>query len=1096
MRNGDAELIRRTLAGDETAFTMLVNKYRKHVHTLAWRKIGDFHIAEDITQETFLQVYRDLATLKEPDRFPGWLYVITTRRCIDWSRKNRLHIRLVENINMAMKGKATYSRHVADEQAKATAEAQREVVKQLLSKLQESERTVMALYYFGEMTCEEISKFLGVSVNTIKSRLSRARQRLKKEEVMIREALNSFQLSANLTENIVREIGRIKPVAPSGSKPLVPWAIAVSTLAMVLLMVGVGNQYLTRFQQPYNFDATSEMTVELIDTSVVLNLESKPDIRTQFGNWMTPVKSNGAGQQRNQPEYLARFAAASGDETEAIIDSDKTERDITLSARTTTESGAHLAEGTFELRRTDTVLASKSYFTRGGSGGVDPSPRYMLLYYFTPHEIDLLRFPLSIGNTWTQTKGQWNSQTKTTLQGYEHIDVSAGTFPDCLKHRTIFTNAETDSQLKNDLVDGTRYLWFAKGIGIVKMRFEHANGIITEAELLEYKIPTNTTEYLPLQIGNAWTYKWRNNYRYKASIEAFKVVENSEELESARYEVTIEADEPRVANVKCVLTPRKDRGGIIELSMSHFGAEWASGGYAHYIRDLTTTDAAGATLPVQELGKNRWIVMNLNKFPITLNYKVLLQHDGVSWAPGPDEAPYAQEDCIFWPGYALFVYGETSNIELSFHVPDHWNVSTPWHRIGGEKHRFTITDRDDLIYAYMVLGTHSERVAKSEEAEVVLAIGGRFKTAANEIQDTVTAFLQAYSEIFGGTPKGRMLFVANPYGEEGHMEGGVSGRSISVLIGGTLDETSKRFWVPLVGHEVVHIWNGTAINFREQEYWFSEGFTEYYSRIVSAGLGLTSENEFLENLERACEAYLSKQGHLSIYKAGEDKGTNRGLVYQGGSLVAAALDVQIRKLTQNRNNLDDVMKQMYQEFGLTRVPYTLEDVVRIVNQITGEDFEPFFHSYVSGTKRLPLTEYLADAGIDVRIEFGEELPSGNYVIHQMLRINSLTQTGKGLIIHRSPKVGYQDEDNLIAINGKSVKTFNDLRRLAKDWNAGDLVALTLQRNGEEIIMSITLGGTTEELPMEIENVNVILTKRADSTDSQRAIWTDILGSRR
>ena len=80
MRDNDAELISRTLAGDETAFTLLVKKYRKHVHTLAWYKVGDFHIAEDITQETFLQVYRDLATLREPNRFPGWLYVVTNHR--------------------------------------------------------------------------------------------------------------------------------------------------------------------------------------------------------------------------------------------------------------------------------------------------------------------------------------------------------------------------------------------------------------------------------------------------------------------------------------------------------------------------------------------------------------------------------------------------------------------------------------------------------------------------------------------------------------------------------------------------------------------------------------------------------------------------------------------------------------------------------------------------------------------------------------------------------------------------------------------------------------------------------------------------------
>ena len=300
MRDNDAELIRRTLAGDEIAFTMLVNKYRKHVHTLAWHKVGDFHIAEDITQETFLQVYRDLATLREPDRFPGWLYVVTNHRCIAWSRKNRSHVRLVEGINMTMKGETAYSRYVADEQAKVATEAQQTVVKQLLAKLQESERTVMTLYYFGEMTCEEISKFLGVSANTIKSRLSRARQRLKKEEPIIREALDSFQLSANLTENIVREIAHIKPVAPSQGKPLVPWTIAISTVTVILLMIGIGNQYLLHFQHPYNFEAESEHTIEIVDAPIVLNMDSKPDVKNQAGRVLFSGKNDRTSSQTSE----------------------------------------------------------------------------------------------------------------------------------------------------------------------------------------------------------------------------------------------------------------------------------------------------------------------------------------------------------------------------------------------------------------------------------------------------------------------------------------------------------------------------------------------------------------------------------------------------------------------------------------------------------------------------------------------------------------------------------------------------------------------------------------------------------------------------
>lgn len=76
MSNDDVVLIQRILAGDETAFASLVRKYRKQVHTFAQRKIGDFHIAEDITQETFLQVYQKLETLEDPKRFSRWLYVI------------------------------------------------------------------------------------------------------------------------------------------------------------------------------------------------------------------------------------------------------------------------------------------------------------------------------------------------------------------------------------------------------------------------------------------------------------------------------------------------------------------------------------------------------------------------------------------------------------------------------------------------------------------------------------------------------------------------------------------------------------------------------------------------------------------------------------------------------------------------------------------------------------------------------------------------------------------------------------------------------------------------------------------------------------
>ncbi len=314
MKNSDAKLIQRVLSGDDTAFSTLVRKYQKPVHALVWRKIGDFHIAEDITQDTFLKAYQKLATLKDPQSFAGWLYVIATNHCKTWLRKKRLQTQPLETTSSADLEKATYSEYVIDENEQTAAEVHREVVKQLLAKLQESERTVITLYYLGEMTYEEISKFLGVSVSTIKNRLYRARQHLKKKEPLIREVLGNFQITLNLTANIMHEISRIKPIVPSNSKPLVPWAAAASTVVAMLLMLGIGNQqYAIRFQQPYSLDAASEMTVELIDTPLVLHRVSKPDTRTQIQSTNASGRSHKSKQLSNNTASLV--AEAHADET-------------------------------------------------------------------------------------------------------------------------------------------------------------------------------------------------------------------------------------------------------------------------------------------------------------------------------------------------------------------------------------------------------------------------------------------------------------------------------------------------------------------------------------------------------------------------------------------------------------------------------------------------------------------------------------------------------------------------------------------------------------------------------------------------------------
>ena len=298
MQQSDAQLIQRILQGDQEAFNPLIKKYQKGVHALAWRKIGDFHIAQEITQDAFLKAYRQLRTLKDHNAFGGWLYVIVARECLDYLRRNRIPMESLDTADSSEVDKVSYSQYVAEKQEEAADETRREVVKELLKKLPESERTVMTLHYLGEMTIKAISEFLGVSQNTVKSRLSRARNRLRKEEdVVIQQNLGSFQLPDNLAENIMQEVSRIAPVPPAASKPVAPLAISAACAVLIFLMIGVSTPYLSRFQKPYSLNATSEATVELIDAVFVVDTPAKPAVRSQPGSSYTPGKRPGAGQK-------------------------------------------------------------------------------------------------------------------------------------------------------------------------------------------------------------------------------------------------------------------------------------------------------------------------------------------------------------------------------------------------------------------------------------------------------------------------------------------------------------------------------------------------------------------------------------------------------------------------------------------------------------------------------------------------------------------------------------------------------------------------------------------------------------------------------
>ena len=288
MANSDAELIQCTLDGDDTAFGFLVDKYKGAVHALAYRKIGNFHTAEDITQDTFLNAYQKLSTLKDWRHFPGWLYRIASRLCLMWHRKRRLPTQPLDTVDGRHMEALAWAKH-NDQQT-------RQVVRDALEALPESQRTVLTLHYLGGMTCEEIARFIGTSRGAVLNRLYHARRRLKKEMIpMMEKTLGAFQLPPTFTQQMMNRINRTPPITTPHGKPLMPW-IAVTATFVFALFVGFGQRSMTRFQQSYSLDAVEPANrVELIDAPMVAIPETKPDLANRRGQLKSRDNKKGIG---------------------------------------------------------------------------------------------------------------------------------------------------------------------------------------------------------------------------------------------------------------------------------------------------------------------------------------------------------------------------------------------------------------------------------------------------------------------------------------------------------------------------------------------------------------------------------------------------------------------------------------------------------------------------------------------------------------------------------------------------------------------------------------------------------------------------------
>lgn len=181
MSGEDADLIRRCLAGDQKAYRDLVRRYQRPVYSVVLRVVRRSEDAEDITQETFVRMFRALERYDLERPFTAWLFTIASRLAIDHLRRRR-----VQTVSLSQAEPGSSEERTIDVEDKGlkpdeiTSYHEEEKRSQdLIDSLPEHYRIVVLLRHQQDLSYEEIAEALNLPLGTVKARIHRARAILK-----------------------------------------------------------------------------------------------------------------------------------------------------------------------------------------------------------------------------------------------------------------------------------------------------------------------------------------------------------------------------------------------------------------------------------------------------------------------------------------------------------------------------------------------------------------------------------------------------------------------------------------------------------------------------------------------------------------------------------------------------------------------------------------------------------------------------------------------------------------------------------------------------------------------------------------------------
>ncbi len=505
------------------------------------------------------------------------------------------------------------------------------------------------------------------------------------------------------------------------------------------------------------------------------------------------------------------------------------------------------------------------------------------------------------------------------------------------------------------------------------------------------------------------------------------------------------------------------------------------GNYAANIVGISATDSQGKPLRVFHPEPNTWDVAANGAKTVRVNYSV--KNSDLEVANGVPKRGHIQGPRT----YLYVVDRKDEPVALTLVTPPDakvWKIAvgldaakvsnaSPQDTNTSGTFRYTASSYDVLADAPVEMGDFVEDsfMAGGKPHRVVLY--GNYATIdraklvdySRRVAETETAF-------FGDAPFNQYVFMYRAAGGQGGGAGGLEHLSSTEIgLGGRVSDVVRS----VIAHEYFHLWNVKRIrpfvlgpfNYvsppRTANLWWSEGVTSYYGDLLSRRGGLNTDEEYLTHIGSTITELLNTTARLSVSAdeasmrvwEGNFGGFSGLSYYTKGELIGLCLDLEIRKRTQNKKSLDDVMKSLYEQGKRGKGPgFAEDDIKATVNRVSGQDLSEFYDGVARSYEELPLAQCLRYAGLTLA-ETGEPR-----TIPDLGMTTTLDREGNAIRVvavvpsGAAESAGLKAEDRIVAVNGQTeLQQLGQLRRTAP----GTKLTLTVLRAGQKSDMEYTVG---------------------------------------